>query len=113
MQAGSHETRPGGPGMLPQQWWEAGLYENEYVNEGGIWKIRLCGNVCVFQGTFEQGWAHAPKRFVQYFERTFPDDPNGPDALLPPPRPAQWPETDVLPFHYAHPVTGKAWKAGD
>lgn len=112
MQAGSHETRPGGPGMLPQQWWEAGLYENEYVNEAGVWKISLCGNVCVFQGTFEQGWAHAPKRFVQYFERTFPDDPNGPDALVPPPRPAQWPETDVLPFHYAHPVTGKMWKPG-
>ena len=112
MQAGSHETRPGGPGMLPQQWWEAGLYENEYVNEDGVWKIKVCGNVCVFQGTFEQGWAHAPKRFVQYFERVFPDDPNGPDALIPPPRPAQWPETDVLPFHYAHPVTGKVWKPG-
>jgi hypothetical protein len=61
MQAGFHETRPGGPGMLPQQWWEGGLYKNEYVEEGGVWKIRVCGNVCVFQGTFEQGWAHAPR----------------------------------------------------
>jgi SnoaL-like protein len=110
MQAGSHETRPGGPGMLPQQWWEGGLYENEYVSEGGVWKIKVCGNVCVYQGTFDDGWAHAPKRFVPLFSKTFPEDPNGPDALITEPKPVMWPDTSVLPFHYAHPVTGQTWQ---
>jgi hypothetical protein len=95
--------------MLPQQWWEGGLYENDYVNEAGVWKIRVCGNVCVYQGTFEHGWAHAPKRFVPLFSATYPQDPTGPDAIVSEPRPVQWPETDVLAFHYAHPVTGKPW----
>jgi SnoaL-like protein len=110
MQAGSHETRPGGPGRLPQQWWEGGLYENEYVNEGGVWKIRVCGNVCVFQGTFEQGWAHWPRHPGPFFAKAFPEDPFGPDEIVTEPQPVMWPDTSVLPFHYAHPVTGEPWK---
>ena len=52
MQAGSHESRPGGPGMLPQQWWEGGLYENEYVqrrrrleDQGVRQRLRVPGHV--------------------------------------------------------------------
>jgi hypothetical protein len=107
MQAGSHESRPGGPGRLPQQWWEGGLYENVYVKEGGIWKVHVCGNVCVFQGTFEKGWTFTPKQFVPFFRETFPKDPLGPDELQTDPPPTLWPDTNVFPFHYPHPVTGK------
>jgi hypothetical protein len=110
MAAGSHESRPEGPGRFPQQWWEGGLYENQYVNEGGVWKIRECDNVCVYQGTFEAGWAHFPARQMPLFSKTFPEDPKGRVAIVAEPKPTMWPETSVLPFHYPHPVTGEPWK---
>jgi hypothetical protein len=39
-------------------------------------------------------------------KKLYPEDPLGPDALIDP-QPRLWPATDVVPFHYPHPVTGK------
>src|SRR5690242_10026029 len=36
MQAGLHHTAPG----QQRAWWEGGIYENSYVRENGIWKIK-------------------------------------------------------------------------
>ena len=109
MQAGSHETKKDAPAHLPSQWWEGGIYENEYVRENGVWKIKVCNYNVVYHGLFETGWAHTPMRFVQLFSDTYPNNPGGPDELVEP-RPVVWPETSVVPFHYEHPVTGKKWQ---
>lgn len=109
MQAGSHETKPDAPSHLPSQWWEGGIYENDYVRENGVWKIKVCNYNVVYHGVFEKGWAHTPVKFVQFFTETYPKNPNGPDALIEP-KPVIWPETSVVPFHYEHPVTGKRWQ---
>ena len=36
MQAGLHETAAG----QPRAWWEGGIYANDYIRDGGIWKIK-------------------------------------------------------------------------
>lgn len=109
MQAGSHETKKDAPPHMPTQWWEGGIYENQYVREDGIWKILGLHYTAVYHGLYESGWAHTPPQFVPFFSETFPDNPVGPDALVEP-RPVIWPETSVVPFHYVHPVTGKTWQ---
>jgi hypothetical protein len=120
MQAGSHESRNKGQAAsdargldatgLPRQWWEGGIYENQYVNEGGIWKIKVLNYRPVWHGTVEKGWAYTPPQYVPFFSKTYPEDPIGPDELITDPKPVLWPDTDVVPFHYPHPVTGRWWK---
>jgi hypothetical protein len=108
MQAGSHESKKDAPPHLPAQWWEGGIYENEYVRESGVWKIKVLNYNVVYHGIYEKGWAHTPENFVSFFTETFPKNPVGPDELVQP-KPVIWPETSVVPFHYEHPVTGKKW----
>ena len=106
MQAGCHETKQDKPAMLPQQWWEGGVYENVYVREAGVWKIKVLNYHCLYHGLYEKGWAYTPAQVTPPFTRVYPEDPSGPDALIEP-MPALWPDTAIVPFHYSHPVTGR------
>jgi hypothetical protein len=106
MQAGSHVTRANPNPRLPLQWWEAGVYENIYVKEDGVWKIGRLDYNMFWQADFDKGWSHAAPYAGAFFEKTFPEDPGGPDEILKRST-AFWPETPVAPFHYVHPVTGK------
>jgi len=110
LQGGVHASRADAPPRIPAQFWEAGIYENEYVKRDGVWKIALFNYRIVYQATYEQGWAHAPLTplVVADYAETWPANPRGPDALRP--SPPRWPATFVLPFHYPHPVTGAAWR---
>jgi hypothetical protein len=103
LQGGVHKTMPDPPGRLPRQWWEAGVYENEYVKEAGVWKIRLLDYNLQWQAIYEEGWANT-EIISTNFPATYPEDPAGPDVLREPP-PKLWPETYCVPFHYPHPVT--------
>lgn len=109
MQAGRHVDHASSSreGWLPRQWWEGGIYENTYVQEGGVWKLKILNYRPVWHADFESGWSQTQPNYVPFFSQTFPDDPNGPDELITDPKPVLWPETDVVPFHYPHPVTGK------
>jgi hypothetical protein len=106
LQGGSHVSRPDAPANIPQQWWEAGVYENEYVREDGVWKIKVLDYRLAWQADFEKGWAHSEPYDGPFFTRTFPDDPAGPDEITAE-RPPFWPDTGLVPFHFAHPVTGQ------
>lgn len=110
MTAGRHETAA--TETLPmRQWWEGGQYENTYVREDGVWKIKLLNYRPVWHADHDTGLAHTRKQYVPFYEEKdlFPGNPIGPDALTEV-KPVLWPDTDVVPFHYAHPVTGKWWK---
>lgn len=112
MQAGVHESAAGAAvaGFLPRQWWEGGLYENEYVKEDDVWKIKVLNYRPVYHATFEHGWTYTKPQFVPFYneDNLYPKDPIGPDEIDN--TPVLWPDTDVLPFHYSHPVTGKEWR---
>jgi hypothetical protein len=106
MQAGRHESAPG----PKRAWWEGGTYENEYVKENGVWKIKVLNYNAQWRGNYEHGWAHEPIDDPIYKEKDLhPNSPIGPDELIQPP-PVFWPQTEVVPFHYPHPVTGKPIK---
>ncbi len=107
MQGGVHESKKDPPAHIPPQFLEAGIYENEYVKDAGVWKFKVFNYRIVYQARLEQGWAHAGLEplMVSRYEECFPDNPRGPDELRP--SPPVWPHTFIMPFHYPHPVTGK------
>jgi hypothetical protein len=108
MQAGSHDERKESSPGIPRQWWEGGIYENTYAKgDDGIWRIKVLSYHVAFQANYEEGWAHwKPATHAQGGAQTYPDNPLGPDELVPGAL-APWPDTQVVPFHYVHPVTGK------
>ena len=84
--------------------WRDGIYENGYVREDGVWKIRTLHLFVNFIAPFEGGWA-----------RLKPGDGDRPSEAakaMPPDRPpttrtATFPNAGVVPFSYPNPVTGK------
>jgi len=103
--AGSHATKSDAPQYLPQQWWEAGTYENTYVKESGIWKIKVHNHHLSWQADYQTGWRYSQPA-MGGSRRLYPDDPHGPDELIATPQ-TYWPKASFQAFHYAHPVTGK------
>ena len=100
MQGGVHETKKDAPPQIPGQFWEGGIYENEYVKEGGVWKIaRLHFYVTGFTD-YDLGWTKSAIPLA------------GPSAAIPPDKPPTevyrgFPGAYIPPYHYAHPVTGE------
>jgi hypothetical protein len=79
--------------------WGEGPYENEYVKDGGVWKIKSLHWYQALHVPYAGGW------------QTNPDPTNGKHvaAFLPPDRPPSveyqtWPETYVPPFSFPNPV---------
>jgi len=82
--------------------WGAGVYENEYVNENGTWKIAKLHYYVTMWGDYDQGWSKDPLPMA------------GPSKDLPPDAPPSMvyqalPKMVIFPYHYKHPVTGKPW----
>ena len=86
--------------------WSEGIYENTFVKQDGVWKIKALRYYPFWHGSFEDGWAKTPMDFIPMANTTWPQDPLDPDALIDP-APRLWPATDIVPFHYPHPVTGQ------
>ncbi len=79
--------------------WGEGPYENEYVKEGGVWKIRTLHWYQALWVPYAGGWQNQPD----------PTLGKRVSAVLPPDRPPSveyktWPETYVPPFSFPNPV---------
>ncbi len=83
-----------------EAFWGEGPYENEYVKNEGVWKIKTLHWYQALYVPYEGGWQTNP-------------DPTGArfvSATLPPDRPPSveyktWPDTYVPPFSFANPVS--------
>jgi hypothetical protein len=105
MLGGSHDTREYRPPGVPQQFMESGIYENDYVREDGVWKIKRLDYVLQWQAEYETGWAHTDSH-LQPAQILYPENPLGPDYFTSETR-QTWPYRQDLPVHYAHPVIAK------
>lgn len=77
--------------------WGGGLYDMEYVNEGGTWKIAKLHYYVVMRGGYEQGWARDPIPMDPPSETNPPDQP--PTLVY-----ESLPKAIFVPYHYEHPV---------
>jgi hypothetical protein len=80
--------------------WAEGTYENEYVKEDGVWKIKKLHYYMTYYVDYYKGWDQGG------------NPPPGPIAGMPPDHPTTepyklYPDVFVPPYHYKNPVTGK------
>ncbi|HZF29377.1 MAG TPA: nuclear transport factor 2 family protein [Gammaproteobacteria bacterium] len=82
--------------------WMGGVYENEYVKENGVWKIKHDQVFNTYFVPYTVGWKSVMPRPPPGINET-----NPPDA--PPTHPFEmYPRPFLPPFHYPNPVTGAA-----
>jgi hypothetical protein len=89
--------------------WMGGIYENEYVEEGGIWKLKRDQVFNTYFINYAEGW-----------KNNQPRQPPGISADNPPDSPPtiifeMYPAAFLPPYHYVNPVTGNtvSWVAGE
>ncbi|NMN06922.1 MULTISPECIES: nuclear transport factor 2 family protein [unclassified Novosphingobium] len=101
------------PEGMPQQFWESGIYENDYVKEDGVWKIRRLDYMMQWQADYETGWAKTTAH-LQPAVQCYPENPIGPDVILPETQVREtWPHRQEVPMSFAHPVLAAAFAVGD
>jgi len=83
-----------------------GIYENEYVKQDGVWKIKSLHLYTTFVADLARGWAQGP-RPAAGASTTLP--PDAPPTL----RYESYPVFYQQPIHYPNPVTGLPVKPVD
>jgi hypothetical protein len=79
----------------------AGIYENEFIKDDGIWKIDYLHGYQTVYTPYEDGWARTPNPMMGLYPQLPPDRPQSVEY-------APYPAAFVPPFHYPHPVSGEA-----
>ena len=85
--------------------WRDGIYENEYVREGGVWKIKALHLYVNFVAPYAQGWSRLDEgEGLARSQASLDYPPDRPSTAVPAPFPA----VQVPPFSAPNPVTGRA-----
>jgi SnoaL-like protein len=83
--------------------WGEGTYENEYVKQGGVWKIRKLHWYATFISPYKGGWLTVDPKLVEDYAMG-----RGVEPDRPPSEPYEvYPGVYVPPFHYKNPVSGR------
>lgn len=80
--------------------WGDAVYENEYVKEDEVWKIRRLHSFITFYVEYEKGWNQGAVPLPGHLETLEPDA----DSTV---RYAAFPEVFIPPYHYSNPVSGR------
>ncbi len=80
--------------------WGEATYENEYVKEGGSWKINKLHSFITFYVEYDKGWNKGAVALPQHLEGLEPDA----DSTV---KYGAFPDVFLPPYHYKNPVTGK------
>jgi len=83
--------------------WGEGVYENEYVKENGVWKIRSLHWFANFIAPYESGWLNADPKAIDSYAMGRGVTPDRPSTVSYEPYPGVF----TPPFHYPNPVTGQ------
>jgi len=83
--------------------WAEGPYENEYVKENGVWKIRSLHWFANFIAPYEGGWLNADAKAIDSYAMGRGVTPDRPSTISYEPYPGVF----TPPFHYSNPVTGQ------
>lgn len=89
--------------------WRDGIYENSYIREDGVWKIRSLHLYVNFLAPYERGWARlrGSEGLAQSeASKAFPPD-RGPTVSYRP-----FPAVQLPDFQARHPVTGRPVRGG-
>jgi len=81
--------------------WGDCTYENQYIKEGGIWKIKKLHASFNMYTSYKEGWEFAAT------PNTRPDSFAPPPDLPPTVIYLTYPSFFVEPYHYPNPVTGR------
>jgi hypothetical protein len=85
--------------------WEQGTYENGFVKQGGVWKLKAVRYFPRLSSDYDKGWANDAQPSPVASKEFSPDR-----------KPTQsyqsYPALSYVGFHYVHPVTGKAVRYG-
>jgi len=101
MAMGGEKSEDAGKAGLPSfGYLGEGDYENEYVKEDGVWKIKTLHGIFRMYTQDTEGWAKVALPLTAPEKDLPPDQP--PTKLY-----EMYPGTYIPPFHYDNPVTGK------
>ena len=78
----------------------SGIWENEFVKEGGKWKFKKLHYSSTFSTPYEDGWVKTPVWKGRPARKDHPA--SSPEHVA-----AQYPSSYIFPYHYKNPVTGK------
>lgn len=82
--------------------WGEATYENEYVKDGGVWKISKLHSYIGVYVDYATGWNISAVEMPKQFENLTPDAP--PTVTY-----SSYPDPFIAPYHYRNPVSGREY----
>lgn len=83
--------------------WGEATYENEYVKDGGVWKISKLHSFIGVYVDYDTGWNKGAVEMPKQFDNLAPDGA----ATV---QYASYPDVFIPPYHYPNPVSGREYQ---